>query len=188
MSKIISKLREDHGNMTTLLALIAREVDFFRAGKDPDYYLIESIITYMQEFPDRVHHPLEDMICAKLQDRDPAAMVEIGDLAKSHETLEALADQLRTALDRVLSEETLPRDMFVDAVAEYRDSLLGHINMEEANFFPPALRALSDDDWNEIERNMSAVDDPLFGGKTDDKYRALHQEIVDWSRMLEEAS
>jgi hemerythrin-like domain-containing protein len=55
-----------------------------------------------------------------------------------------------------------------------------HIAMEEVRFFPAALAALSQQDWQEIEGQLVARDDPLFGGRPDRRFERLRQDILAW--------
>jgi len=188
MSKVIWKLREDHRNMARLLSLVGREINALREGEVPDYYLVESILDYLMNFPDLSHHPIEDMVYAKLKERDADAADALGNLSDEHQNLDTLIKRFSAALKNVLADETLPRDWFAGIASDYQETLLRHMQMEEVLFFPPAMRALTADDWKEIEDRMTEGKDPLFGGETDRKYKALHKEITEWSRLFDEAS
>ena len=186
MSKVVWKLREDHRNMARLLNLVGREIDVFEKGEHPDYELIETILDYLMNFPDHLHHPVEDMIYRKLEARDPEAVKSIGDLTGEHERLYQSIHRFFAALQNVLQDETLPRDWFSGVAREYHDSLLRHMQMEEVLFLPAAMRALSAEEWKEIETELGNEKDPLFGGEADRRYKALHKEIMDWSEELDE--
>jgi hemerythrin-like domain-containing protein len=183
MSDVIWKLRDDHKKLARLLDLIAREVRIFDAGDLPDYELVSSILDYTQNYPDLYHHPIEDLVLAKLRRRDPAAVESIGALDKEHEKLGALTRRFAAALHNVMQDAELPRDWFVEVASDYLSFQRRHMQMEEVVFFPPALRALTDADWQDIRGAISLPDDPLFGdGDGPEKYDRLHREILKWGK------
>ena len=55
------------------------------------------------------------------------------------------------------------------------------INMskEEKKLFPLAMEILTKEDWQVIDEEVEAVDDPVFGSATADGYQRLYQLIVD---------
>jgi hemerythrin-like domain-containing protein len=81
---IIERLCQEHRNIETLLAVLERELEIDRRHR-PDYDVIRTIISYFQVYPDLYHHPLEDLVFAKLKIRDPAAAAKVGNLAHEHQ-------------------------------------------------------------------------------------------------------
>src|SRR6202051_3979827 len=71
MPELIEILREDHRNIETLLLVLERELDIFDRAEQPDYEVVQAIIDYFRDYPDRCHHPKEDAVFAKLKTRDP---------------------------------------------------------------------------------------------------------------------
>lgn len=186
MSEIISKLQEDHRRMLVLIQIMDREIESFSKGGPFDYFLIETVLDYMRNFPDLCHHPTEDLVYAHMKKRDAKAAEIVGDLEAEHEALGELARRFTAALNSVQQDTTLPRDWFTERARDYREALANHIRMEEALFFPAALKALTAEDWREIEEKATDKDDPLFGHKADREYRALHKIIVDWDKPAQE--
>ena len=183
MSDVIWKLRDDHKKFARLLDLIAREVRVFDAGELPDYDLVSNILDYTQNYPDLYHHPVEDLVLAKLRLRDPDAAASVGGLDKEHEKLGALTRRFAAALHNVMQDAELPRDWFIDVAGDYLSFQRRHMQMEEVVFFPPALRALTDPDWQEIRDAITLPGDPLFGdGEGQAKYDRLHREILKWGK------
>ncbi|MCR9212069.1 MAG: hemerythrin domain-containing protein [Proteobacteria bacterium] len=186
MSQIISKLQEDHKRMMVLIKIMDREIESFSNGGPFDYFLIETVLDYMRNFPDLCHHPTEDLVFERLKARDEKAGEIVGDLTAEHEELGELARWFSAALNSVQQDTTLPRDWFTARARDYREALAKHIQMEETLFFPAALSALTADDWKAVEAKALNKDDPLFGHKADREYRALHKVIVDWDKPASE--
>lgn len=183
MSDVIWRLRDDHKKLARLLDLIAREIRIFDAGDLPDYELVSSILDYTRNYPDLYHHPVEDLVLAKLRLRDPDAADSVGALDTEHEKLGALTRRFAAALHNVMQDAELPRDWFVEIASDYLTFQRRHMQMEEVVFFPPALRALTDQDWQAIRDAINVPGDPLFGdAEGQERYDRLHREILKWGK------
>ena len=180
MAKILDVLGDDHRNMARLFDLLARELNTFKDSGRPDYDLVESILEYCLHYPDLCHHPKEDLIYEKLQTRDPASANVIGNLKIEHQKLSALTMRFSSALRNVLEDQTLLRDWFLELGNDFLTLTRSHMLMEEVLFFPAARKALTDEDWAELDDAWETVADPLFGEQTQKKYEGLYQEIMNW--------
>jgi hemerythrin-like domain-containing protein len=179
----MQRLRDDHKKLARLMDLIAREVRIFDAGDLPDYELVGLILDYTQNYPDLYHHPVEDVVLAKLRERDPEAASSVGALDDEHNKLGELTRRFAAALHNVTQDAELPRDWFVEIASEYLTFQRRHMQMEEVVFFPAALRALTAADWQDVQARITLPDDPLFGdGDGPEKYDRLHQEILKWGK------
>ena len=56
MPELIEILREDHRNIETLLLVLERELNIFDRAEQPDYEVVQAIIDYFRDYPDRCHH------------------------------------------------------------------------------------------------------------------------------------
>jgi len=175
---IIELLNREHRNIERLLAVLEHELDIFDRADRPDYEVMRAIIAYFEVYTELYHHPQEDQVFARLKLRDPAAVVQIGDLAREHQKG---ADRLRRvaqAVEGVLTgREILRRD--VDAIV--RDFLAHerrHIAMEDRDFFPAAAKALKPQDWAEIASAQSGHKDPLFDAATETRFDGLRAHIL----------
>ena len=70
---IIERLSREHRNIEKLLAVLERELEVFDLGGRPDYEVIRAVISYFEAYPEEYHHPQEDLVFARLKQRDPAA-------------------------------------------------------------------------------------------------------------------
>ena len=90
MAEIIDSLREDHRNMHRLLDVLDSQIEVFRRGEEPDYELLTQTIDYCLNYPDHIHHPMEDEVYRHLSAKDPALKKQMGDLEAAHDDLSAL--------------------------------------------------------------------------------------------------
>ena len=74
MSNVIPALRTDHKNFSRLLDLLEGQLDESAEveGK-ADYALMQDIMLYMTRYPDRFHHPKEDLVFTRLVERNANA-------------------------------------------------------------------------------------------------------------------
>jgi len=116
------------------------------------------------------HHPKEDLIYERLCWRDQVSAWVVGDLAQAHARL---AEDLRTfgeAVRAVQREAELPRDALVGWARSFIEQQRRHLAMQEASFFPAAERALTEEDWRELEAAIPRGPDPLGSGAAEARY------------------
>jgi len=179
MVKVLDALRDEHRNFSRVLEILARQIEIFERAEEPDYDLAEKIIEYLINFPDLSHHPKEDLLYQKLCQRDQRTADLMGNLETEHQKLAELTAAFEVKLKNVLLDSEQPRAEFIDAANEFIDFFRSHIMLEELRFFPAALRALSQSDWQEIETSLAQSDDPIFGENIDVPYLELRDQIYE---------
>jgi hemerythrin-like domain-containing protein len=180
MPELLDDLRQEHMSIAQVLGCLDRQIRIFEAGGHPDFDIIAAALDYFEGFPDKYHHPKEDLLLARLQERDRASARVVGDLAQAHVEL---GDNLRTfaaAVRAVLLDAELPREDFIKEARAFIDLQRSHLEMEEAGFFPAAQRALTAADWSELAASVPKVLDPLHRGAEKTKYDSLRQNILMW--------
>lgn len=182
MSKVIETLRQDHRNLSQLLDLIDRQLAIFDRGERPDYEILESAIEYCLNYPDLKHHPLEDLVFRRLQDKGIELEPPADRLLLEHESLGALTRRVAGAVNNILQEAEMPRDAFVKTMRDFLTFYRDHIRKEERHFFPAALRELGEQDWTEIDEAAQVLEDPLFGEESDERFRRLRESVLAWSQ------
>lgn len=180
MAEIIDVLRAEHRNIAKVLAILERQVDRMEAGERLDFDLVETIVDYFLDFPEAAHHPKEDIVFAAVEAGNAKAATAAMDLDKDHERVTAQLKQFARAVDNVLMEATVPRDVFIGAARTFIDEQRQHMRMEEEEFFPAALKALSEDEWSDIRGKLPREKDALFGGDVAVRYQELSEQIAAW--------
>jgi len=177
-SNILQTLHQDHANLIQLLSFIEMETHRIdRRDSMANFELISLALEYCVEFPGRYHHPKEDLLYAKLIQRDPKIAGRAADLIEDHETIDKLTREVAAKVADTISggeTRTLCR-----AAAEFIRHYRYHIGIEETEVFPQARHALTDADWREIENAYEDETDPLFGEHRRQAYIALQQRIVE---------
>lgn len=78
----------------------------FHEGGQPNYALMLDIVQYLRYFPDRYHHPREDVAFARLVKHDPSLRIRINRLKQEYRVTEAAGEELMNRLNDVV-EDTL---------------------------------------------------------------------------------
>ncbi len=187
MAKIIEALLEEHQNIEKLLSVLEHELDVFDHNRRPDYDILQSIVSYFEDYPQSCHHPKEEMIYRRLSERDPAAAAAYGDVVQEHDSEAQGLRKFADAVNAVLADQEILRESFHAAVHQFIDSQREHLRKEETLLFPAALHSLRPEDWADIDARMSDRKDPLFDGDVAEKFHALERTILRWEQEAEQA-
>lgn len=182
MTSVLETLREEHRNIARVLDAMENQLDRLSTASNPDYDLLQSIANYFCDYPDRCHHPKEDIVFRQLQAKRPAAAATVGDLAKEHRDAYARVRRFRDNIQAIFRDEILPRNSVLTAGRSFIDAEREHMRMEEELFFPLAARVLEEEDWRGIESRISQRHDPLFGELVEEEFRILRKFLLDWER------
>jgi hemerythrin-like domain-containing protein len=188
MGSVIEVLREEHRNMTRLLQALKHQIDVFAEAGAPDYDVVGGVADYFLDYPDRCHHPKEDIVFAQLREAHPKEAAAIGDLANEHRAIHARAQQFRDTVNVLLNETDIARSAVVDAARLFIEAERRHMRMEEERFFPLAERLLTRDGWRKIEGELIKGSDPLFGGKVEEGFRKLSERLLAWEAEYRDAA
>jgi hemerythrin-like domain-containing protein len=172
-------LRLEHGNLSRLLGLIEDQLAAADAGAPMDAELLCLASEYFSDYPDRCHHPKEDLVYRLLAERDPQACSGIRDLLADHRRLHELAEAFTGAARRVREQPPAAEPGVREVIREFTGHYRQHMRSEEEQFFRLAERRLSRDDWATLDFAMFDRDDPLFDHAAEERFSALRQRIED---------
>ena len=184
MTAIIDSLRSDHSRLTKLLDALERQIGAFEEGRPLDFEVADGVLHYCRSYPDRHHHPCEELVFEVLRRRNAAAAAEIGDLPREHAKLAALTVAFGVSLEAVELDVPMKRQELVAAARALVAGYRRHILMEEKYFFPAAERCLTPGDWRAIAQRLPATADPLFDRREDQRFAALFADILKWDSQL----
>jgi hemerythrin-like domain-containing protein len=163
MNDAVSILKSEHRSISAVLhglqqlARMAHE-----ATVRPRFQVLRSMVRYIDEYPERLHHPKEDEhLFARVLKRAPEARALVQGLQAEHEEGARLIRELERAL--LFFEEGWPAGAreFQDKVDAYAAFHWQHMRKEEQELLPLAERVLSADDWRAIDRAFAANEDPI---------------------------
>jgi hemerythrin-like domain-containing protein len=181
----ITIIRNEHAALASLLHTLALLLAEHRQKRTrPDFELLRAMLVYIDEYPERLHHPKESgLLFPMILARAPQAAETLARLDHDHEQGEFAIHELSHKLlaFEVLGE--IRREAFELAVTRYVDFYLKHMAVEEREVIPLAQRCLSDADRAELDAAFADNRDPLTGHEADEPFRALFTRI---SRSLPE--
>jgi hemerythrin-like domain-containing protein len=160
-----------------LLDALEKEVAAFHLGSNPDYELMRDIVRYLHYFPDRHHHPREDLAFERLLHYAPELELPVNRLLQEHRVIAAAGEELLRRLEEVAGGALMSRATVEAAAATYLVYYRHHIATEEDEVLPRAARLLNERDWAAVAACVPPGVDPLFGPNPEPRYRELRQRI-----------
>jgi len=179
MTQLIHRLGLEHKRLARLLALLERLLDRFSEGTEPDFDLMCELLEYMETYADQVHHRTEDLIFERLHAIGVEKEEVLDILGHQHKLIGQINRRFRQSLDGIVHEEVLRRDEVEIQGRELIAVLRQHMDLEEREAFPLALKHLDSTDWTAIEEAAPGVSDPLFVMPDKARFRNLYQELMD---------
>ncbi len=160
-------------SLSLLLAQARRE------GRPPKFDVLRAMLFYVDEFPERLHHPKEsELLFPRLRERCPQLAPALDRLDLDHEHGEKAIRALEHAL---LAYEVMGEPRRADleqAVERYTRSYLEHMALEEQEILPAARQHFTAEDWAVVDAAFAANVDPLCGHPTPPDYQPLFHKIL----------
>lgn len=161
----IQIIHDEHTALASMLRSIGMMVERGPGSKPQAYFdVMRAMLFYIDEFPERLHHPKEtELLFPPVARLAPETREAIARLDREHVLGEASVRELQHLL---LAWELLGevrREAFEAAAKRYLGFYLDHLRLEETVILPAAMRVLSDDDWREIDAAFETNCDPLTG-------------------------
>lgn len=158
-------IRDEHQALAAMLRSLSMLVQHARRhGSEPPFELLRAMLFYIDEFPERLHHPKEsDLLFPKVVRVAPGTMDAVKRLEQDHMRGESSVRELQHAL---LAWELLGesrRERFETMAKNYVGFYLEHMHLEESVILPEAEKALGADDWKELDAAFAKNCDPLTG-------------------------
>ncbi len=178
MEPILDQLHSDHINFAKLLAFLDKQQRLLQGNKDPDLDSIYDAIRYMKEYPDQVHHPLENAVFKYFLEHYEEAHDDVTRLLHEHDEMPLLTNQLLYILNAAISGVPQEKQKLNDCLKEYISIQKKHMDDEEENIYPILNSKLTKADWDRISSDLVTVSDPLFGKQVKKPYQELLQQLV----------
>lgn len=173
-------IRDEHQALAAMLrSLLLLLQQSRRDAALPPFAVLRAMLFYVDEFPERLHHPKESrLLFPRLRQRAPELGALLDKLERDHASGERAIRQLEHALLAFeIMGEPRRRD-FEDAAENYVADYLEHMACEEHDILPAAQRLFTPADWSELDAAFAANRDPLTGHEPEDGYRPLFRQIL----------
>lgn len=181
----LSIIRREHQALSAMLrAVVLLLREHRRHGTLPDFDALQAMLFYVDEFPERLHHPKEShLLFPRLRGRDAHTDAVLDRLERDHASGEQAIRELEHALlgFRVMAgtdQCEARRRHFETLLQQYADFYLDHMRIEETEILPLAEAVLTADEWAELDAAFLMNRDPLAGHAPDAAYQPLFRKIV----------
>ena len=178
----LSIIRSEHRTLAAVIHALEHVAADMAAGKlTPDYKLLWSIIYYIDEFPERLHHPKEDAVLfprirARTHDIDDV----LDELGRQHVSSHPHLDALKTLLGRMEADIPGALQAFSEKIAVYASFHWKHMTQEESLVLPKASEVFTAQDWEEVAASFAENKDPLLdaSARNSEWFRQFYRRIV----------
>lgn len=177
MSAILDKLHKDHKNFSRLLVFLEKQLGLLENCESSDIPTMVEAIEYMKNYPDLIHHPLENIVFKYYLDNYDNVNTDILELLHEHDEMPELTNKLLEMLESILADVPQERKALCSSLNAYITVQKEHMNSEEANIYPLLNASLNEKDWDNINSELADVEDPLFGRQIANAYQKLYQHI-----------
>jgi len=177
--RAISIIISEHKNLAAVLYSLDKLIEEIDNGKHPDFSIFHGLLTYLDRFLDRYHHPKENhYLFPKLLARAPDTEAIIRELGQQHTEGEILFVAMLKALSAYEFSGAAEFPLFRDSVLRYTEFERNHAQMEENEILPRAREALTESDWEEIDAAFDENEDPIFGKKWNNEFSELLDKLI----------
>lgn len=175
---MMKALRAEHRHMATVMQLFSAQLKAIEEGELVDTHVVYEIMDYMVTWPDRFHHPREDLIYSRVAEVDVKARDDVDSLQRDHDHTgkrgrEVLKDIERWRLGEVSGTSV------VKSGRAYIDHIHEHMNLEEKLVFPRIEAVLTLQDWRELAEDdqLQAVAESVMGPQVQREFRNMTRKL-----------
>lgn len=176
-------IRAEHDALAAMLRTLPLLLDAHRRARTcPDFGALRAMLFYVDEFPERLHHPKEsELLFPKLRARAPELRAVLDELDADHAHGERAIRELQHSLLAWEQMGEPRRERFERQLAAYTARYLHHMQREEREVLPRALALLRAADWVDLDDAFGSHRDPLApqpGHAADAAYAPLRERIL----------
>lgn len=176
----LSMIRSEHAALSAMLRSIPMLIDRYRQpGREPDFGALRAILFYIGDYAEQRHHRKEsDLLFPRLRLRDASAAAVIDVLDAQHVEGERRVRELEHALVAFEMMGESRRAQFERDAERYVEFYRDHMRLEEEFVLPAADKALTFDDWTEIDQAFLASREQMQPARPEAEYNALFTRVV----------
>ncbi len=187
MHALQRQLYRDHYHFQRLLYCLQREINCYgpKSTRPAKLSVILDALDYVQVYPEKWHHPVEDVIFRRLLDKEITERELIESLLAEHESLEQLTPRVSQLFLAVANDCVVPAQELRSAAQEFIDRQSQHLDTENDLIYPLIDQYLTDEDWGQVAASLDAMADPLFDKPLQDDYQNLYRYIVEMEEEIQ---
>ncbi|MDO9196070.1 hemerythrin domain-containing protein [Rhodoferax sp.] len=174
-------IRDEHAALAAMLRSLGMMVERGPVNEPEGFFdVLRAMLFYIDEFPERLHHPKEsELLFPRVARLAPETVEVIARLDHDHAKGESAVRELQHLLLAWELVGDARRGAFDQAAKKYLDFYLEHMRLEETVILPAAQKVLNEADWKELDAAFATNCDPLTGKyPRDPAYDRLFTRIV----------
>ena len=154
----IQIIRDEHSTLSALLRSLGMMVDRGPAHQPEEFFnVMRAMLFYIDEFPERLHHPKETaLLFPRVTRLVPEMQPTLAQLESDHQRGESAVRDLQHLLLAWELVGESRRAAFEQELKHYIAFYLAHMQLEEKEILPAAIQALSAADWQELDAAFAA--------------------------------
>jgi branched-chain amino acid transport system ATP-binding protein len=177
--KTIEIIQTEHQNLRAVLYSLEQLVEMIDQGKQPKFSAFHGLLTYIDRFLDRYHHPKEnDYLFPALLKREPSCSDLIKELGRQHGQGERLFVELLKGLSAYEFSGENEYPAFRSLLLEYTQFQRDHAELEEKEILPQAKASLKTVDWQLIDAAFGEHRDPMFTPEWETEFSTLFDQLI----------
>ncbi len=174
--KPIDALKEEHGGVKVMTAVLGKVCDRLDAGKTVGTGDLGEILEFFRVFVDTCHHAKEEEgLFPALGDAGVRAEgAPLEELLRDHRAGRALVRSMAEALPGVARGDGPAVARFVQSGRDYAAMILTHIDREDAMLFPAAEARLGEKTQRDVMEAFERIEEERIGhGRHEEFHRSL---------------
>jgi hemerythrin-like domain-containing protein len=177
--QVVELIKQEHRVLGHVVEVLQHTLQDAAAEAEPDFTLLAAVLCYIDDFPERLHHPKEDQYLFKaLRARSPDLTALLDDLEFEHVHDGFMVRQMHAAFVHFVAGAYGALGAFVSRADAYAAMLREHMRKEE-DLLDRAGASLPESEWQRILAAFEASEDPLLTRDTRTEFRKLYRRIQD---------
>ncbi len=171
-------LKEEHGGIKIMLAILGRMADRLDAGQDVDAAHLEQALDFIRTFADKCHHGKEeDLLFVEMEKAGiPQQGGPIAVMLAEHTTGRAYVKGMADAVTQYAAGDRAAAPSIVQNARNYIALLQAHIDKEDNILYPLADRSLTEEQQGKLLDSFAEVERQCIGpGKHGEFHRMLER-------------
>ncbi|MDI1285965.1 MAG: hemerythrin domain-containing protein [Reyranella sp.] len=180
MQEAIRIIKDEHRVLNSVLfSLRAISREALRTGAKPDFLWLRALLSYVDQFPERLHHAKEELYLFRVLERRSSALGgTLARLRREHAANAGHSVRMRSALTHWERGDPRAGALFANVASDFARFNWRHMRLEEREVLPAAQATFTEADWREINLAFAANNDPLTKSRTRSECEAALRRFV----------